>query len=149
MNSEKYTSLIDHEYWANNKIADVLLGMEIIPERAKRIFDHIIGAQHNWIARIHYQSPEMEIWPLLMPEDWKYLLNRNRDSFIDLINEPGKLDEEIAYKNSEGKEFTNRIDDLTLHLTLHSQYHRGQVIAYAREEIKTPPVTDFISFIRQ
>lgn len=148
MSTKEYQLLIEHEYWASIQIADMLIGFDIIPERSKRIFDHIIGAQNTWVARINNVTPQLEIWPILMPGDWSKLLKENKDTLIEIGSKETKLNELITYSNSTGKEFTNRVGDLILHLVLHSQYHRGQVIAYCRENIKQPPVTDMIAYLR-
>ncbi len=148
MNTRDYTLLIEHEFWASMQIADMLISMDIIPERPKRIFDHVIGAQHTWLARIKNEKPLFEIWPILMPADWNKLLKEHKEAFLEIASSEQKLNEIITYQNSTGKEFTNRVGDLMLHLSLHAQYHRGQVVAYARQEIKQPPVTDMIAFLR-
>lgn len=142
------TLLVEHEYWASIQIADMLLGMDIIPERPKRIFDHIIGAQNTWLARIHHKEPTLEIWPVLLPNDWKKLLTDHKEQLLAIASSEEEMNRVINYRNSSGKEFTNRVGDLMLHLALHAQYHRGQVIAYARESIKQPPVTDLIAYLR-
>jgi uncharacterized damage-inducible protein DinB len=142
------TLLVEHEYWANTQIADMLLAMDIVPERPKRIFDHIIGAQNTWLARINQQEPSLEIWPMLMPKDWKKLLTEHKEQLLEIASSDEQMYRVITYRNSAGKEFTNRVGDLMMHLALHAQYHRGQVIAYARESIKQPPVTDLIAFLR-
>lgn len=148
MSKKDFALLVEHEYWASMQMANMLIAMDIIPERTKRIFDHVIGAQNTWIARFKNEKPALEIWPILMPTDWSKLLKEHREALLDIATSEEKLDQIITYKNSAGKEFTNRIGDLMLHLALHAQYHRGQVIAYSREQITQPPVTDMIAFLR-
>ena len=55
----------------------------------------------------------------------------------------------VSYQNSKGETWSNRKDDILMHLITHSAYHRGQVAAAVRASGSTPAYTDFIHSIRQ
>jgi uncharacterized damage-inducible protein DinB len=58
------------------------------------------------------------------------------------------LAREVPYVNSAGAAFVSRVDDILLHVVLHSAYHRGQVSLLMRRSGGTPKPTDYIAFAR-
>ncbi len=148
MNTNEHQLMIHHDHWANLQVKAMLLNMEIIPERARRIFDHILGAQSTWIGRIRNIPCELEIWPLLQPEQWQTIIDKHHQELVQIANNHTLLDSVITYQNSKGQSFTNKVSELLIHLSLHGQYHRGQIIAYTRDQIEQPPITDMIAFLR-
>jgi uncharacterized damage-inducible protein DinB len=59
------------------------------------------------------------------------------------------LQQKIEYRNSKGEPWSSRIEDIILHLTMHSAYHRGQIALEMRKAGLTPAYTDFIHAVRQ
>jgi len=62
---------------------------------------------------------------------------------------PELLSSTIAYKNSKGESWTSKIEDVLIHVVMHSAYHRGQVASDMRAAGSTPAYTDFIHGVRQ
>ncbi|MFN0032345.1 MAG: DinB family protein [Flavobacteriales bacterium] len=148
MTPKEYHLMIQHEYWANQLVIEQLLKLNEIPEKAKRIFDHVIGAQHVWIARIKCESPLLAVWPNIQAEHWDSLAKDNFNSLIELTQTPEQLNTTVSYKNSKGDEYTNPVYELIIHLCLHSQYHRGQVVTLIRDLVEVPIPTDMIAYLR-
>ena len=148
MSSKEFLLLVQHDYWSNQLVVETLQQIDPIPEKAKRLMDHIIGAQHTWISRIKYETPVIEIWPVLMASSWGSMLKDNFEELMTIVSDENMLDRIITYKNSHGAEFENPVSEVLLHLSMHGQYHRGQIVAYARDLITTPPGTDMITFLR-
>ena len=67
---------------------------------------------------------------------------------MDTANEAG-LSHPVSYRNSKGENWTNRKDDILLHVIMHSAYHRGQIATDMRAAGFTPASTDFIHGVRQ
>jgi uncharacterized damage-inducible protein DinB len=148
MSLKEFHLLIEHDAWANERIAAALLSLAELPEKPKKFFDHILGAQHNWISRMYGETPSIEIWPQLSTSTWQLWMARNLDDLKAITSSANALERIVTYTNSSGKEFSNPISELLLHVSLHSQYHRGQIITSAREVLHTVPVTDMIAFLR-
>ena len=56
---------------------------------------------------------------------------------------------QITYKNSKGEAWTSAVEDILVHVTTHSAYHRGQIAADLRAAGIQPPYTDYIHAVRQ
>jgi uncharacterized damage-inducible protein DinB len=89
----------------------------------------------------------MDVWPILSNEAWYSLIAEHRERLMAMVNSD-RCEQIINYKNTAGTEFTNTVSEILLHLTLHSQYHRGQVISYSIELFDKAPVVDLIAFLR-
>ena len=140
--------LIDHQYWADQKLIEALLKLEKIPEKSKNLINHIIAAQENWIARIEGRVSKLSIWPEMETHDWNDWINKNYEELRLIGSDEQNMTKHITYSNSTGKQFGNSISEILLHLTMHSQYHRGQAITYARDVFEIPPSTDMIVYLR-
>ncbi|MBI3466927.1 MAG: hypothetical protein HY000_28265 [Planctomycetes bacterium] len=44
--------------------------------------------------------------------------------------------------------YRNTVCDILIHVVNHSSYHRGQLAILLGQEEKTPPVTDYIAYLR-
>jgi uncharacterized damage-inducible protein DinB len=55
----------------------------------------------------------------------------------------------VIYKNTKGESWTNRRQDILMHVIMHSAYHRGQIATDIRGAGFAPPYTDFIHGVRQ
>lgn len=142
--------LYDHLDWANARILAVL---EDSPhDEALRLFGHLLGAEHVWLARIEgsYDPSTMPIWPALSVEDCADLAARNRRRFRAILDETTDriLPEPVHYANSRGAEFETSLGDILTHVALHGAYHRGQIARALREAGIEPVNTDFITFVR-
>lgn len=148
MTSKEYTLMVDHDHWANQRITTQLQNLSVIPEKAERFMNHIIGAQHTWISRIDGTAPMMDVWPSLMADHWDSLFKKNHHMLSDIVAQENNLNRIVSYTNSRGEVFTNPVSELIIHLCLHSQYHRGQVVTICRDLIESPLPTDMIAFLR-
>lgn len=148
MSVKEFELLIQHDCWANHRVCGVISDLELIPEKSKKIFDHILGAQHIWISRMKNEMSSMAVWPNLEKPQWNELIDMHRDALLKLCESQESLDRVITYSNTQGQEYSNTVSELLLHLAMHSQYHRGQVISCARAQLKEVPSTDMIAYLR-
>jgi len=61
---------------------------------------------------------------------------------------PEKLAGDLTYLSLKGTENKTPIQDVLMHLVLHSAYHRGQVAAAVREAGGKPAPTDYAVYLR-
>jgi uncharacterized damage-inducible protein DinB len=139
--------LLDYDSWANSSVFRSLNQLPESEERSEilRLFAHLLTAQLIWVNRIKKEPLPSDIWPSLSIQEIEKLLHHNPYKLNGLIS---KKDEIINYKNSKGEAFTNSVEEILVHLTIHGQHHRAQIASLLRKAGQTPPATDFIFFLR-
>ena len=141
--------LVQYDSWANRETLRSL--GRSAPPKSLRWMAHIVGAELLWLARLRKEPPVMAVWPDLdlqgcadglddTSRQWSaYLRNDNRV----------QLSDSISYTNSKGEPWTNTVEDILLHVTIHSAYHRGQIASDIRSAGGEPAYTDYIHAARQ
>jgi len=143
--------LFDFDCWANS---ETLAGLKTAPsgaERARKAFCHIIGAQRIWLSRFESPAPpSAQPWPDLTPDECAAALDNLRRRWKELLDSltPDKLAGDLAYLSLKGAEYRTPIQDVLMHLVLHSAYHRGQVAAAVRDAGGKPALTDYVIYLR-
>jgi uncharacterized damage-inducible protein DinB len=61
----------------------------------------------------------------------------------------GRVADRVTYTNSKAEEWSNTAEDILIHVTIHSAYHRGQIASDLRGAGQRPAYTDFIHAVRQ
>jgi uncharacterized damage-inducible protein DinB len=141
--------LLQYDVWANRETLQSL--GRGAPPRSLRWMAHIVGAELIWLARLRKEPPVMAVWPDLdlqgcadglddASRQWSaYLRNDKRV----------QLSDSVSYTNSKGEPWTNTVEDILLHVTIHSAYHRGQIASDLRGAGAEPAYTDYIHAVRQ
>ncbi|WP_020403432.1 DinB family protein [Gracilimonas tropica] len=142
-----FKQLFEYDKWANDRIFEALKKLPSSEEQkeTERLFSHLLTAQRVWVNRIQEQPTPPEIWPDLSVKEMEKLLNENLELLWQLIS---KKDEVIQYQNSKGDSFQNSVQEILMHVVIHGQHHRAQIASLLRQSGVTPPVTDFIFFLR-
>ncbi|MGE5681240.1 MAG: DinB family protein [Bacillota bacterium] len=147
-----FFKLFKYNEWANNQVLDALINLpDDSPEEITRIFNHLITAQMMWLNRILGKSTVLELWTNNTIEG---CITASKESstqwlrFIEGLKEED-LSREISYVNVQGKPFVNTLEDILIHLVNHSTYHRAQIAILFRQNSLTPPVTDYIVYVRE
>lgn len=140
-----------YDAWANKEAFASLAGAVIPPEKAMRMFAHIIGAEWLWLGRLQATKQLAAVWPeLTFAECREELAKLDRawsNYFDDLA--PDRLGDSVSYVNTKGETWTSRVEDVLLHVVAHSTYHRGQIASIVRAGGREPAYTDFIHAVRQ
>lgn len=142
--------LVDHSTWADNLVLESLRSAQPLPERALKVFAHVIGAQHVWLTRLAGEPQGVEVWPKLDLEQCARLLEETHEKlrrYVDMLG-VSSLDRQVHYRNTAGVEFDSKIEDILMHVMLHSAYHRGQISMLLRDGESEPVPTDYIAFCR-
>lgn len=145
----KLTELRKHRSWADGLVLEAL---ETCPgaEEAWREYDHVLGAEETWLARLEGRDPIVAVWPEPSDAERTELrghLEEGFGAYLDRLD-AAALDAEIAYTNSAGLDFETPAGDVLLHVFLHGHYHRGKVNLMLREAGCEPAPVDFIGFVR-
>jgi uncharacterized damage-inducible protein DinB len=144
MNAKK---LLRYDIWANARIYRAFSSLDPSKERSdiEKLFAHLLTTQRVWVHRIKGNPAPSEIWPVLTMEEMESLLKESPQLLESLIDETGRI---VTYQNSKGESFQNSVEDILMHLIIHGQHHRAQISSLLRASGVTPPVTDFIFFLR-
>ncbi|GEM_PF-383786 len=156
--------LWDHLEWSDRRLLEALSNPPAVATAVEngrvdgerphsdilREYAHIIGAEETWLSRLEVRASRMPVWPEVTMEELKPLVEQTHESYRAYL--AGLSDEKLSrfvhYVNSAGREFTNRVGDILLHVALHGQYHRGKVNLMLRLQGADPAPTDYIAFMR-
>lgn len=115
-------------------------------ERSKDLLNHILNAHQIWNARILNQDT-MGVWEVHADDSLLHINSDNFNSSFKILIER-EFSDIICYRNSQGKEFKNTIQQVLFHLINHSTYHRGQIATLMKQSGLEPINTDYIFYKR-
>lgn len=139
-----------HACWADAQLLDGLRGSTNVPGEAVRELAHIVGAYEVWLSRLEGRAPRAAVWPEATLDEVRSIFDETTESFAAYLSalEVEDLSASVHYTNSAGREFTNSIGDILLHVLLHAQYHRGKVNLLLRQSDGAPAPADYVAFVR-
>jgi uncharacterized damage-inducible protein DinB len=148
--TEQLRRLLRYDMWANRETLRSL-GRSPAPAKSLRWMAHIVGAELLWLARLRGEPPMMPVWPELDLQDCAGGLDDLSRLWADYLrgDKSVRLSETISYTNSKGEAWTNTVEDILIHVTTHSAYHRGQIASDLRSAGSEPAYTDYIHAVRQ
>ena len=142
------STMIAHMRWADARVADAL--EQNGEDEAARLFAHVASVEHLWWSRIQGRTPTRAVWPSLSVADARRLAAEHADLFAHLVattDDAARL-RSVAYRNSQGIDFTSTVGDIVTHTALHGVHHRGQILRILRAAGHEPPYIDYIQFTR-
>lgn len=143
-----FKDLFEYNHQVNQDLIGVFAqAQDNLPEKIIHRFHHILNAHHIWNQRILLKTPLYGVWEMHPFDDLKIIDRDNYWTSIQII-EACDLGSLIDYKNSQGKPFTNRIQEMCFHIINHSTYHRGQIALELRTVGIEPLATDYIFYKR-
>ena len=143
-----FNELFDYNFYCNKKIIDQSIELEKVPENSQKLFSHILNAHHIWNCRILGKPSEYEVWQMHPVKDWADIHYENQRSSFEITTNADGFDKRIDYENSEGRLFTNTLQDMLFHIINHSTNHRGQIAVDFRKNKLEPVVLDYVFYKR-
>ncbi len=140
--------IFDYNYHCNRKIIEACSEMETVPESIRKRFSHILNAHHIWNARILEQPREYEVWQLHDPTRWQEVHYQNQRDSFEVISQAADLGRRVAYETTDGRSFSNSLQDILFHIVNHSTHHRGQISVDFRTHGLEPLPLDYIHYKR-
>jgi uncharacterized damage-inducible protein DinB len=143
--------LFSYDHWANREVIASFRTAASPPARSVKLLAHVLGTEYTWFSRLVQEKPQLPVWPELtiaQCEEHIEKLNQTWCKYLAATRPPG-LAATVAYKNSKGESWDSSVEDILLHVVIHSAYHRGQIAADMRAAGFTPAYTDFIHGVRQ
>ncbi|QLG45142.1 DinB family protein [Costertonia aggregata] len=140
--------LFDYNFYCNKKYIEEFNIMKNIPEKSNVLFSHILNAHHIWNMRIVGKTSEYGVFQIHESNDWDDIHYENQRNSFDIITHTDDFEKRIDYENTEGRLFTNTIQDMLFHIINHSAHHRGQIAMNFRANDLEPLKTDYIHYKR-
>ncbi|UCS92144.1 damage-inducible protein DinB [Echinicola marina] len=143
-----FKELLEYSHHYNQKLSDIFADQpDNTPEKAVKLFNHLLNAHQIWNNRINAEQPAFGVWELHDTKDLKRIDKINHEHTLKIL---GKFDlnENCTYKNTRGEIFENSIQNICFHIINHSTYHRGQIASEFRLHGLEPLVTDYIHYKR-
>ncbi|TXN37451.1 damage-inducible protein DinB [Flagellimonas hymeniacidonis] len=138
----------DYNFYCNKKLIEQCIAMEKVPEKAIKLFGHILNAHHIWNHRIVGKPIEFNTWQEHVLESWEDIHYENQRTSFEIITNADDLSKRVDYENSEGRIFANELKDILFHIINHSTHHRGQILMDFRTSGIAPEPLDYILYKR-
>lgn len=121
---KQFTSLLEYEKWANERILDALAQLKEPDEKCLEIMAHILLVQMVWYSRMEDKAAP-PIWAKKSLKECLETLKVNNmllEGFMAKQTED-TLMRAVKYQNSKGEKFNNLVIHILTHLFNHSTYH--------------------------
>ena len=143
-----FNQLFDYNFYCNKRLIDTCAVIDVLPEKSRLLFSHILNAHHIWNARIRERKPEFEVFQLHDTKSWGDIHYENQRSSFEITSNTEDFERRIDYENSQGRLFTSTIQDMLFHIINHSTHHRGQIAMDFRQNGIEPLSMDYIHYKR-
>ena len=146
-----FTRLFNYDHYANHILTATIIKAGN-PLKSVQLMAHLLAAQQIWLARCKGAAATgIALWPDWPAETLDQLIDQNHSDLISYLNDQtiADFDKTVAYENSKGEKFENKLVDLLVHLINHGTHHRaqaGQVIKFTG--VEGLPNTDYIIYLR-
>jgi uncharacterized damage-inducible protein DinB len=111
---------------------------------------HAFAADRIWLTRFRKAPPqyssERDQHLSVLQKDWPELY-RQYDEWLGGLNDDA-VRADLTYQDMRGREWTQPVSKLLLHVVNHATHHRGQVSGFLRTMGRVPPVLDLVAFYR-
>lgn len=151
MDKRAILDLLTYEAWATNKVIEAALPQaDQLPEKFSEIMSHLLNARLIWYARMHGDDPIQEVWGDHPVEKWNALHQSTTRQLQQLLREGSEedLNSDLHYRNSRSQDYINSRAEIFMHLILHGQYHRGQLVMLMKGIVDPLPATDYVFYKR-
>lgn len=139
-----------YDHWANRQTLGSLKAGSC-SARTRKIMAHIPATERLWYDRLLDRPPSLPVWPDLTLDQSADLVDEMAGRWRAYLSglSPEGLQAVKGYTNSKGEPWRNTVQDVLVHVVMHSGYHRGQIAAAVRAEGGEPAHTDFIEAVRR
>lgn len=142
-----FSTLFQFNHETNEKFIDAFSQSGSQTERTIKLFSHVLNAHHIWLQRIKKQEAKWSVWQMQEVSFFQEMNKENYSETKDFLAQ-ADLSDSVPYKNSKGLGFTNTVNDILMHVIIHSAHHRAQIASdWSAKGIK-PPVSDYIFWRR-
>jgi uncharacterized damage-inducible protein DinB len=133
---------------ANRRYIHAICDADAATGRVFTIFNHLLNSHRIWNTRIGGVSPTGGVWDEHPAEQWGAINRQNFDRSLEIVAADA-LDRIVDYRDTKGHPHSDAVEDILMHVVNHSTYHRGQLAILFGQQKLTPPVTDYIIYLRE
>ena len=147
---QHFLTMFAYDHWANGECLMAMRKAATSPETIRRM-SHVLSAEQLWLERMLGEPQSLPVWPTTTIEECALLADDMKARWSKYLSEllPVAFERVVEYRNSKGETWSNRVEDILMHVLMHSAYHRGQIALEMRASGTQPPYTDFIHAVRQ
>lgn len=145
---ELLIEIAEYNHFCNQKLIADFTEKDLLPEKSRLLFSHILNAHHIWNSRIIEELPLVMPWDELNQGRFREINEKNHKATLRII-EQYDLNSIVTYSNTKGERFSNSVAEMLFHVFNHSTYHRGQIAMDLRQNGITPASTDYIFYKRE
>lgn len=149
---EHFKKVLDADEWAFSEILNNIKLQDVSSSAEARVMaHHIIMGYDVWYRRVFNEDlAGLKFWSdIQIPQLAVYAYetyNKWRNALINEdITDFGQL---IEYKDLHGNTHQSSIDEILIHITSHSAYHRGQIQSLMKNQGIAPVKNDLIVYFR-
>jgi len=143
-----FNQLFDYNFYCNKKLIELCSATEDIPEKSMELFSHLLNAHQIWNSRILGEINKIDVWQIHPVVVWGDIHYENQRSSFDITSNADDFEKRIDYENSEGRLFTNTLQDILFHIINHSTHHRAQIMMNLRQNNIEPLPLDYVFYKR-
>jgi len=158
---EMVRELYGYHRWANRRLFDHAAGLgeeqltrdvgaQFSYPTLVRMFGHLYGADSIWLTRWKGQSlaaiPGAELKTLAAVRGRWDALEKEQMAFVDGLS-AADLGRVVEWKNTEGKQFRQRLWSLLQHVANHATHHRSEIATMITMVSGSPPDTGINSYL--
>ncbi|HVY18286.1 MAG TPA: DinB family protein [Rhodopila sp.] len=141
MLKERFDELAAYNRWANARLyKDAASLSDDVRKRPIGLFfssihgtlNHLLVADYIWMRRFTGDGPQPERLNQILHDDFEELRaarGKEDERIFDFVTSIPDYRREIAYRNSTGKTFHQRLAPALTHFFNHQAHHRGQIHA--------------------
>ena len=149
MLKDYFTGLFNYDKHVNQQLAALITTTGDTGKPAE-LMAHLLTAQQVWLSRCEGLPPTAyQLWPKWEPDVFTEIIIKNHREWINFLNTETDPERIIAYKNTRGDKFNNKVTDILAHVINHGTHHRAQIGTLLKQgfALELPP-TDYIFYIR-
>ncbi len=142
--------LFDYDHWANHATLRSLRAGSP-GARAGKLMAHVAATERLWYDRLLRREQTLPVWPDFTLDQSEALADEMASAWREYLSglRAEALGGVVTYTNTKGERWNNTVQDVLLHVVMHSTYHRGQIAAQVRASGGEPAYTDFIEAVRR
>src|SRR5687768_11046187 len=143
--------LLEYDHWANGEALSSVERAGTASPKPLQLMNHVLATEAGWLRRMGHRTDFDGFWPgdtlAELRTAWRDRLPAWWESFLadPALGDPARV---VTYTNSKGETWKSAVEDIVLHVVIHSAYHRGQIAAQVRAVDGEPAFTDFIHATR-
>ncbi|MGA9527040.1 MAG: DinB family protein [Terriglobales bacterium] len=151
MNTGDFLRMFTYDHWANRECLRAMQAGGSTSASAIGRLAHILSAEKLWLERLRNKKQTLPVWPSSTLHECAALADEMAEEWRDYLTTlaPEALNRVAEYRNSKGELWSSRVEDVLMHVLMHSTYHRGQIALEIHAAGMQPALTDFIHAVRQ